>query len=497
MESSEQPAPAAAAAAEAGAPPPRDERRDRTSELELLITGGVLFALFQLVRVSDEAFLRLFLNLGGTLLQAAVVGYEYTKLILYTLIVTFVAHLALRAWWVGLVGIDSAFPAGPRWERLRHGPVATEVYRELPPVRRLLVLADVLASVVFATGIAVAALFAFSVVLIVVFGAAAWALHLAVPALSLQRAFLVVAAPLVALTLVAALVDRLWGKQLVARGRERWLRRAMRLSSRITGGAGYLPITLVLTSNLPKRRVYAGLGLGIALVLSVFIGRDLLFGLGFLSFDSHRFLPARPAAEGFDPHYYESYRDPVGDDWRLPSIPAEVVTGPYLRLFVPLLPERVDEGVRALCPQLRPAREPGLHPLRRRGEAVAGTPEAPLRDCLLRMTRITLDGKPVPPAQVLLGVHPISSARGLLAQLPVAQLAAGEHRLVDRGAATPRLEAQAPPPRDPLLALGRGDGCGSEAAGPAAAAMPPPSLVGYLLRWAINAFWRSRGDDSP
>lgn len=296
--------------------------RERTSELELLITGGVLFALFQLVGVVDAAFLRLYLNLGGTLLIGAVVAYEYAKLILYTLIVTFVAHLALRAWWVALVGIHVAFPAGPRWERLRYGPAALELYRErLPPVPRLRRSADTLASVVFASGLALAAVFAVSVMAIVVLGALAWLLHLAVPSLPIQRAFLIVLAPVLALTLLTTLIDRLWGARVLASPRASLLRGAVGWSARLSGAAAYLPITQVLSSNLPKRRVHAGFALGILLVVSLFIGRDLLFSLGTLSFDSHRFLPAQPAAEGFDPHYYESYREAVGQDWRLPSVP--------------------------------------------------------------------------------------------------------------------------------------------------------------------------------
>jgi hypothetical protein len=46
------------------------------------------------------------------------------------------------------------------------------------------------------------------------------------------------------------------------------------------------------------------------------------------------------------------------------------------------------------------------------------------------MVRVELDARPVERGRLLLAVHPQSSARGLLAQLPVGGLAAGEHRLV-------------------------------------------------------------------
>lgn len=114
----------------------------------------------------------------------------------------------------------------------------------------------------------------------------------------------------------------------------------------------------------------------------------------------------------------------------IPTSPRTLPARASIRLFVPLMPERVDEGVRAFCPALVPAREPGLHALARRGEIGGGTPAGPLRDCLLRTVRVRLDDRPVAAGQLLLAIHPQSSARGLLAQLPVTAFAAGEHRLV-------------------------------------------------------------------
>lgn len=66
----------------------------------------------------------------------------------------------------------------------------------------------------------------------------------------------------------------------------------------------------------------------------------------------------------------------------------------------------------------------------RRGEVVAVAPAGSLRDCMLRTVRVRLDDQPVAVGRLLLAIHPQSSARGLLAQLPVTDLAAGEHRLV-------------------------------------------------------------------
>jgi hypothetical protein len=149
-----------------------------------------------------------------------------------------------------------------------------------------------------------------------------------------------------------------------------------------------------------------------------------------VGFDSHRYLTARPGAGGFEPQYYESYREPWGMPWRLPSLSSDVATGPYLRLFVPFSPERTEDAVRARCPDLAPRFEPGLRVERRYGDPGAEpAAAAALRDCLLRHVRVELDGRPLPAERFVLGVHPVSGGRGLLAQLPVADLASGEHRV--------------------------------------------------------------------
>jgi hypothetical protein len=418
--------------------------RERTAELELLISGAVLFALFRLSAVADETFFRLLLNLGGGLLKAAIIAFEYAKLILYSLIAAFVGHLALRAWWVGLVGLDAVFPGGPRWDRLpSYGPVTLDLYRqEMPRLQRMIARADAAASVVFAAGLAFAALFGFTVVGSVLIGVLAWGLSAVVPDLPLELLFLAVSALAAAYLMAVGLVDRVWGQRLLAVPRRgAALRRAVRAGFWLAGSRVYAPLTLLLASNLPRRRVYLGFALGIGLVLALFVVRDVLLGYELLGFDSQRFLPARPGAAGFDPRYYDRHRPPSGPAWRLPSLESELATGPYLRLFVPFTPERVDEGARALCPGLVPLREPGLRFEPRSGQRAEGDTPARLtavRDCLLRLVRVELDGARVGKQRFLLGVHPTSGARGLLAQLPVASLLPGEHRLVVRETALPR-----------------------------------------------------------
>jgi hypothetical protein len=409
--------------------------RERTPELELLLSGAVLFALFQASTAVDEAFFRLVVNVGGALQGAAIVVFEYVKLILYTLIVAFVGHLAARAWWIALIGIDAGFPRGPQWEKLSYGPATIEAYREaLPPIRRRIAAADTFSTIVFATGLSFALLFALSIAASAALGGLAWVLARVVPGLTMGKSFLVVSGVVAGGLVLVGIVDKVAGARLLRSRRAPLLRRAARVAARGSGALLFGSISFAVASHLPKKRVYAASIGGLVLIVGLFFVRDILVGFGLLSLHSHRYLPEQPGAAGFDPQYYEAYREPVGFQWLLPSLPAEVVIGPYARLFVPFTPERTDRAVAERCPQLPPVRDAGFGVDARAGRQSAeqASAAAALRDCLSGVVTVELDGEPVPGSALQLAVHPRSGARGLMAWLPMAGVRPGPHRLVVR-----------------------------------------------------------------
>jgi hypothetical protein len=420
-------------------PPPETPRslrglRERTPELELLISGAVLFALFRLSDVADESFQRFSLHLGGTAWMAAMLAYEYTKLILYTLIVAFVTHLVARAWWIALIGIDAVFPGGPRWEELKYGPATVEMLRRRSrPVPEGIVQANAVATTVFATGLAFALLFVLSVAGSAFAVLAGWLLSRLVPGLEPERAIFGLLIVVGAALLVVSFLDKVAGERLLrSRRGGGWLRRAVTASSALTGALLVAPITLAIATNLPKRRVYAGFIGGLALVMGLFLVRDVLLGFGALSIGSHTLLPAQPGAAGVDPVYYEAYRPPFGRTWELPSLAEEVASGPYVRLFVPFSPERVERGAKDHCPGLSPPAAEGFLARARRGVQTPEQATAALaaRDCLAKLVVVRLDGRPLPASEFVVAVHPVSGARGLAAYLPAAGLAPGRHQLV-------------------------------------------------------------------
>ena len=110
-----------------------------TWELEMLVSGAVLVGLVQVAPLIDHAWLTLVPRLGTrTASMEAGLAYALLKGALYALLATFVVHLLSRAYWVALVGLDSVFPRGIRWETVREsrGLTAEEIADRSTNVKR-------------------------------------------------------------------------------------------------------------------------------------------------------------------------------------------------------------------------------------------------------------------------------------------------------------------------------------------------------------------------
>src|SRR5690348_14132693 len=137
-----------------------------TWELELLISGAVLFALFQIPGVLTSFFARIEPQTTSAMMTVVFFVQMYVKAIVYALIASFVVHLIARAYWVGLVGLHSVFPRGARWENFKSGPVTLELYRaRLVSLPEIISRTDNFCSVIFSFAFLLVLLFGFTVLL--------------------------------------------------------------------------------------------------------------------------------------------------------------------------------------------------------------------------------------------------------------------------------------------------------------------------------------------
>ncbi len=403
----------------------------RTWELEMLISGAIAFALWQVPGEVDTTYARIAPTLAGGASVLAYFVYYYLKLILYTLIASFLGHLVVRAFWVALVGLDSVFPRGVRWTELRQGPNTSRVYRaRLPSIRELIVHSDALASVIFAATFSLVGVFVISVIAGGVLGPLGIVFNALLP--------FPVGAPTVALVAALAvaswislppLIDRHFGARLDPDGRlARGLRTVIGLNARLAGLAFYGPIQFTLASHLGARRVSAGIAVAIVGLVAFFVVNDLVVRQGRIDFRSSPWLVTEAGRLGVDPRYYEAYRGAVFD---LPSLPSEVVEDdrPFLRLFVPYVPVRDDEVIARLCPDAA-APAPGLT---LRGD-LAAPPDSVLPrleatlTCVAAAWAVTLDGDPIRAAPVFMR-HPETGIRGLAYYLDIRGIEPGQHVL--------------------------------------------------------------------
>ena len=133
-----------------------------------------------------------------------------------------------------------------------------------------------------------------------------------------------------------------------------------------------------------------------------------------LEFGDYAGLPddRRAATDAVLPIHYDSQR---GDRIHLtpvPTIPDLVVRGPYLRVFIPYFPRRHAEALQIACPQ---------------GLAEDTAPRVRL-DCLAKLQPLSIDGVVVD-VPLDAAEDPRTGQRGVLAMVPVGDLAPGRHEL--------------------------------------------------------------------
>lgn len=416
------------------------EPKVRPWELELLISGALVFGVMQLPGRVDEWYARLVPGLDGGFAILARFSWLYVTVALYAVIGGFVLHLAIRAYWVGVIGLEAVFPAGVDWEKTRSGPIMREVQRrETPSLQSLIDGADRLASLVFAGGFILALLFAFSMVLVgsvslLAYGVAGLAPDGAASAIVLDVILLLLFGPMI----VATVVDRRYGGRLdpgsrAARG-VRAVARGVTWMMRFTL---FQPLLLTIVTNMKSRRRGIVFFVLVATLGLVFAARDRVFpGRGMA--DGYAYLPDDAGRLALVPRFYEDKREPDEVVADVPSIQSDMVRDPYVRLFIPYRPRRHNALVVARCGRGLPA---GAAAVARPATEAA---EAAVLRCLAALQPVTLNGQPVA-APFRFYTQPGTGVRGIAAYIPVAGLPRGENVLQVGALASP----DAPPGTKP------------------------------------------------
>jgi hypothetical protein len=388
-------------------------------EQELIISGAVVFALMQVPGTVDAAFARLQPHLSEGTFMIGVMGFQYVKLILYTLIAAFVIHLSSRAYWVGLIGLHSVFPGGVREDELKQGPITREVNARLTPtLPRAIAVTDDFCSSIFSFSFMMVAGFLMSTLWGVVMAAATWVVSKVLFGGVWQGGVFLGFLLFGFGPAAVMLADRRWGERLrPGSTAHRLMKGALTLYHRALVLQVWAPISRVLFSNLPRRKAYTGFYLLVVGLIGFFLVTDILSRMGLSAVDGARFLPAEDDARTVNGILYEDQR-PDGEIYALtPSIPSDVVQGPYVRLFIPYSPRRQDAAVADRCA--------GVRPLSELRDAADGDLAAVLA-CLARLQPVSVNGRALN-VPFRFRTDPRSGMRGIVAYVPTGSLPRGEN----------------------------------------------------------------------
>lgn len=405
--------------------PPEDanqipKRTTPTWDMELLLSGATVFALFQGAQAMMAGGAYLLPRLQGDVLMlcSMLFTYGYGGLILLAL--TFALHLAIRAYWVALIGMNSVFPNGIKLEALKAGPLTKSVL--LQRVRSMpenIERADNGATMVFGIGVSIAmVLVPVSLVVTLMFAVAALLAWLSGLPAHADWIMLGLMALLFLPYMASSAVDKARGDRLRPGSLAyRMTHACLVFYARIGLSRASNPLVTVFSSNIGERRGQAIIfTVMMVVMLSSLAGlvlsrKDL--GLGsFAEFPD----PRRGMGSSVEGRSYANSQEP---DWSpaTPYLPDLVVRGAYARLVVPYSPNFNGHLMKA-CPSSSESKSTADERARR----------DVLLDCFSGQITVSLDGKPLA-LRPDWYTEPARDLRGLLYMVPVQDLADGRHEL--------------------------------------------------------------------
>lgn len=393
-----------------------DRLRDRTDELELIISSLTIFALFSVPSWLFDKIADIYTHLSTSLAIASTVGITLLAGTSFGLAACFVVHLMARAYWVGLIGLRTVFPDGINWSKTPGlGPLSRQYYRDtLPDLDTVIQNTDKLASSLFA----VISMLTLSVlwfgtiltVILVVSGAVGARFGLTNTGMGIGTAVLLMV--FLGIPIIVYLLDRQLASRVPRLRDSRIFAGLVRFLSRIAGFAYpqrlVRPVQLTLQSNTRPVAFFIALTLSIIVIVAVGSTRTAAWR-NFTVSGEFRYLDTAQVQEGFHSTYYEDMPSPLDRLRGWPRIDSFNQNGSFVRLFLPYYPVRDNLVLDQLC-----------------GRAE----EAPDRlACLRRLWTVGIDGKPVSMANFEPAERADLGMRGLVGLVPLTGLEPGLRRI--------------------------------------------------------------------
>lgn len=393
-----------------------DRLRDRTDELELIISSLTIFALFSLPGWLFDKVANIYTHLSTSQTIASVVGTTLLAGISYGLAACFVVHLMARAYWVGLIGLRTVFPGGINWSKTAGlGPLSRQYYREmLPDLDTVIQKTDRVASSLFAVismlTLGVLWFGAIMIATLVVSGMVGARFGLTNAGMGIGTAVLL--AVFLGLPMLVYLLDAQLAARVPRIRESRIFGSLVRVIRRIVGLAYpqrlVLPVQLTLQSNTRPFAFFIALTLGIVVIVAVGNTRAAAWRNFTLS-SAFTYLDTEQLEEGFFSTYYEDMASPVDRLRTWPRVDSFDQTGSFVRLFLPYHPLRDNLILDQLCSSAEEA--------------------ADRIGCLRQLWDVSIDGQPIPMASFVPAERGDIGMRGMIGLVPLSGLEPGLRRI--------------------------------------------------------------------
>lgn len=393
-----------------------DRLRDRTDELELIISGLTIVALFSLPGWLFGRIADVYTHLSTGMAIAGTVGTTLLAGTCYGLAACFVVHLMARAYWVGLIGLRTVFPDGINWSKTPGlGPLSRQYYRDtLPDLDTVIDNTDRLASSLFAViSLLTLSVLWFGTILVFilvvsgVIGARFGLTNAGMGVGAVVLLILFLGIPILVYFLDAQLAAR------VPRLRtNRFFARIVRVLRRVAGLAYpqrlVLPVQLTLQSNTRPVAFFVALVISIVIIVSVGNTRAAAWRNFTLS-GEFKYLDAAQVQEGLRSTHYEDMPSPIDRLRGWPRVDSFHQSSSFVRLFLPYQPLRDNLALDRLC-----------------GSAEQATDTIA---CLRSLWRVRIDGRTVAMTDFTPAERADLGMRGLIGLVPLEGLEPGLRRI--------------------------------------------------------------------
>lgn len=390
--------------------------RDRTDELELIISSLTIFALFSLPSWLFNLFSTAYTHLSDGLVIAGTIGLTLASGVSYALAACFVVHLMARAYWVGLIGLRTVFPEGINWGRTPGiGPITRHRLKQnLPDLESAIQRTDRLASSLFAiiSLITLGMLWMGAIMLITFVVAVQIGVRFGLTNAAIGVAAALLIAVYGGIPLLVWVLDSVLARRISGLQSRPWFSGIVNVLARFNAIVYpqrlILPVQLTLQSNTRPVIFYLGLIVSVAAIIVVGNTRFTAWR-NFTISGEFTYLDSDTAAAGFRSAYYEDMSSPKDRIRAWPRIASFTQKGRFVTLFLPYQPLRDNLMLNRLCPD-GPDADSGV-------------------DCLRDLWSVSINGTNVSLSSFDTAERMDLNMRGLIGLVPMSGLEPGMHSI--------------------------------------------------------------------